>query len=85
MKSGLKRSEESASPTPGPWSFEHDDIVYRHWQYSGWPNFGSIVIAKLDPSWPQGEERQANAALILAAMNQCFTVNPKNPLFAARA
>ena len=85
MKAVLQRSRKPASPTPGPWSFEDEDIVYRHWQYTGWPNFGRIVVASVGHSWPQDEERRANAALIIAAVNQCFAVNPKHPLSVARA
>jgi len=69
--------------TPGQWAIEEDSIVYRHWQYSGWPNFGRILVASVDSSWPQGEERHANKQLIVTACNACREVNPSNPIAAA--
>lgn len=79
-----KRTATGVQPnTPGPWAVEEDSVVFLHWQYSGCPNFGRIVVTRLDPSWPQGDERKANASLIVSAVNACLQVNPNNPQVAA--
>jgi hypothetical protein len=79
------RPKGTSAPTPGPWSIEHDDIVYRHWRYASYPLFGRITVASLERSWPQGEERRANSELIVTAVNACFTLAPESPMAAARA
>jgi hypothetical protein len=78
-------SATRAAPTPGPWRIDDDEIVYCHWRYTGWPHFGRITVAHLDPSWPQGRERRANLELIATAANACFAIAPESPIAAARA
>jgi len=80
-----KQTAPASAPTPGPWSIEDDYIVYCHWRYSGWPNFGRIVVARLDSCWPQGQERRANLELIATTVNACFALAPESPVAAARA
>ena len=75
----------SLAPTPGPWEIEEEQVVYRHWRYAGWPNFGRIIVARLDGTWPQGPERQANLRLIVAAVNACFVAAPASTIVAATA
>jgi len=79
-----KRNRQLAAPTPGPWRIEDDDLVYCHWQYSGWPHFGRITVARLDSCWPQSGERRANLELIATAVNACFLIAPVSPIAAAR-
>jgi hypothetical protein len=80
-----KQNVPRAAPTPGPWSIEEDEIVYRHWRYTGYPHFGRITVARLDSTWPSREQRQANLELIVTAVNACFTVAPATPIAAAKA
>ena len=56
------------APTPGPWEIEEERLVYRPARCAGWPTFGRIIAARLDETWPQGPERQANLRLIVAAV-----------------
>jgi len=79
-----KQSVAGSAPTPGPWSIDDDQLVYRHWRYASYPLFGRITVARLDRTWPQGQERQANLELIATAVNACFTLAPQSPITAAR-
>jgi len=82
---------QSPRPTPGPWL---DDRARgsRH---------GAAPVIVADKCWRGNQTRevakvlfhggsedpevQANAALIVAAINSCFAVNPENPLAVAEA
>jgi len=54
-------------PTPGPWVLQYCGIE------------GVAFCCGIGPS----EEDDANAALIVAAVNSCFAINPSNPLAVA--
>jgi hypothetical protein len=76
-------------PTPGPWRDDPD-------RGSG---FGAAPIIVADDCWRRRETREvakvlfhsgsedpevfANAALIVAAVNACFAINPDNPMAVA--
>ena len=54
-------------PTPGPWVLQYCGIE------------GVAFCCGIGPS----EEDDANTALIVAAVNSCFAINPSNPLAVA--
>jgi len=56
-------------PTPGPWVLRYCSIE------------GVAFCCGTGPS----EEDDANARLIVAAVNSCFAINPDNPLAVAEA
>lgn len=85
MRGLCKRPMPHAIPTPCPWSIEDGCIMYQHWQYTGWPHFGRITVARLDCCWPQGLEQRANLELIATAVNSCFAIAPVSPIAAAKA
>ena len=42
-RTARRRGTVVAAPTSAPWEIEDNDIVYRHWRYTGWPHFGRII------------------------------------------
>lgn len=62
-------------PTSGPWNaqghglYKNEDII-------------GVITAPLEAKMAEGK---ANARLIVAAVNACFTINPSNPLAVAEA
>ena len=67
----------NAKPTPGPWKFGT-----CAGQVEG-PN-GEGIGGEIDFSIPD-KVKQANAGLIVAAVNACFAINPENPTAVAEA
>ena len=74
-------------PTPGPWminskaiAWQRDDRGRLYWDFPiQIGTLGTCVRAET------AEEAEANAALIVAAVNACFAINPSNPLAVAEA
>ena len=72
-------------PTPGPWminskaiAWQRDDRGRLYWDFPiQIGTLGTCVRAET------AEEAEANAALIVAAVNACFAINPSNPLAVA--
>jgi len=81
----------NAKPTPGPWL---DDR-------SRGSRYGAAPIIVADQCWRGNQTREiakvlfhggsedpevnANAVLIVAAVNACFSINPENPIAVAEA
>lgn len=63
-------------PTPGPWSISGSWILHEGNEIK--THIGRVVRYQDQPD-------KANAALIIAAVNACFAVNPENPMAAAEA
>ncbi|MFA4972941.1 MAG: hypothetical protein WC683_10025 [bacterium] len=64
----------SEKPTPGPWKYDRDGDYITAQQL---PDGYAYIIAKVQR--PVGDERAANATLIVAAVNACFAAGG-NPL-----
>jgi hypothetical protein len=60
-------------PTPGPWQLDGYALIAADGEGVG------ITYGRTR----KAEEEKANAALIVAAVNACFAVNPDNPLAVA--
>jgi len=69
---------EKTKHAPGPWrAFETEDTRGKGWGVNG---AGGLGVTSC-----HGTYAKANAALIVAAVNACFAINPDNPLAVAEA
>ena len=66
-------------PTPGPWKWNTAAGIY------GINGKRCVNVFVQDEINLPLEEMDANAALIVAAVNSCFAINPSNPLAVAEA
>lgn len=65
---------ETTKPTPGPWKAGTTHGKAMETIYGD-----GCIVAEVCTSAPEPGEREANAALIVAACNACQTINPENP------
>ena len=71
-------------PTPGPWTATPSYINLGEWEiYGNEDGDNAQHIGSIEAEGT--EQAEANAALIVAAVNSCFAVNPDNPLAVAEA
>jgi len=72
---------DKTKPTPGPWRFKGRTLTVPHLAVYGPPHLvdGGDYAPICEPHY------EADARLIVAAVNACFQVNPDNPLAVAEA
>jgi len=70
-------------PTPGPWTMGPRDAAMLSIRILDAPRM--MLAAEAHGAGGSWKEVGANAALIVAAVNACFKVNPDNPLAVAEA
>lgn len=76
-------------PTPGPWKREWGGCCGEEIYAPG--NLWAVSVlgphnddsGEATPGFPSQADCEANAALIVAAVNSCFAINPDNPLAVA--